>query len=151
MREALFSIWVDRVRGARFLDLFAGSGAVGIEALSRGAEDVVLVEGDRRITVQLRQNAERMAAEGWTAIGARVPEELQRIGRGPFDLIFVDPPYAFEGYAVLLEAATPLLAPHGELALEHSTRTESPQLVAGLERRDRRVYGGSTLSIYVPS
>ena len=148
MREALFSIWRPRVRDARFLDLFAGSGAVAFEALSRGASEVVLVEASRRAAAVAEANGVRLAQSGVRLVRAELPGALERLERGRYDLVFADPPYDFGAYEELIAGVAPLLAPEGELAVEHSVRTSLPASAGVLELRDQRVYGESALAFY---
>jgi 16S rRNA (guanine(966)-N(2))-methyltransferase RsmD len=155
VREALFSIWGERLAGARFLDLFAGSGAVGIEAASRGARSVVCVEEDPRAVRTLRRNLAALGpAVGEGRVAARrlpLPRGLAQLaeaGEPPFDLIFADPPYAFTGYPQLLERLAPLLAAGGEAAVEHSARAPLPERAGALARADERRYGETALSFY---
>lgn len=152
VREALFSIWGDRLEGARLLDLFAGSGAVALEALGRGALAATAVEREPGAVAVLRANAEKLGeSAALTVLAGALPLELARLARGApgsFDLVYADPPYAFTGHGPLLAAAAPLLAAGGELALEHSSRAETPLEAGGLVRVDRRRYGESGLSFY---
>lgn len=151
LREALFSIWQARLPGARFLDLFAGSGAVGLEALGRGAVEVVLVEHDRRAVARLRENCEQLDVAGWRVHDGRLPGALGDpyfASLAPFDLVFADPPYAFEARARLLAAAAPLLAASGQMALEHPARLAPPEEAGGLALVDSRRYGESGLAFY---
>lgn len=161
VREALFSIWRREVHGCRFLDLFAGSGAVAAEAAGRGALSVVAVETDRRALRCLEANLRGLGLEGIVEIhrGALpgVLASWSEEGRMlPFHLIFADPPYglgAHEGaYEELLRAAEPLLAEDGQICIEHSARGELPVEVAAasgpLIRADVRRYGESALSFY---
>ena len=105
VREALFSIWQERLPGARFLDLFAGSGAVGLEALSRGAASVLFVEGDPGALRELERSSQLFPpdrARRWrTRLPAGLGELAERARRewGPFDLVFADPPYTFTAHA----------------------------------------------------
>ena len=152
VREALFSIWRAPVsEGARVLDLFAGSGVVGIEAAGRGALRVVCAEADRRSFRTIQSNRDRL---GEALVEIRILDlpaglaELRERGEGPFDLVFADPPYGFTSYREVLEAVEPLLAEHGEVAVEHSARTPLPMEVGGLVRVDRRRYGESAVSFY---
>lgn len=149
LREALFSIWGERVAGARFLDLFAGTGMVAIEAAGRGAAKVVAIEDDPAVAKALEANLVRTGA----AVGLRrglLPKGLARAlgGDAPFDLVFADPPYAFADLAGLLAAIAPHLAGEGEVALEHGARERPPDEIEGLTLRDRRQYGDSALSFY---
>ncbi len=147
MREALFSIWQPRIESCRFLDLFAGSGTVGIEAISRGARRVVFVEGSPRVLETLRRNAGELAPEIAQVRRARLPAGLDRLAGERFDLIFADPPYAFSDHGALLERMRGRLAGGGEMAIEHSARLDLDPLEPWL-RRDRRRYGDSCLSFF---
>ncbi len=150
VRESLFSIWQARVPESRFLDLFAGSGAVGLEALSRGAAFVCFVEADARALRDLEHNAEDLPRPSWRPWRGRVPATLGQLAaeEAPFDLVFADPPYAFAEYERLIAAAEPLLAPGGELAVEHSARVDLPEEVGGLRRSDSRKYGETAIDFY---
>jgi len=139
-RAALFDILGPRVVGARVLDLYAGTGAVGIEAVSRGARSAILVEPD---AAPLRRAIERLGGAGELEVLAVAAEEalaaLARRGER-FDLVFADPPYAEVPNAPELERCAGLLAPGGRLVLQQDARGGEPS-VAGLERLDRRAYG----------
>jgi len=152
VREALFSIWGEAVDGARVLDLFAGSGAVALEAMSRGALEAVAVEGAPRVVAALAAAVRRVGQAGRVEVrrgtlpGALEPLAAER--PGAFDLVFADPPYRWPDYRRLVAAAEPLLAPDGELAVEHASRHELPAEAGGLVRTDVRRYGESSLSLY---
>jgi 16S rRNA (guanine966-N2)-methyltransferase len=144
-------IWSPRLEGARFLDLFAGSGAVGIEAVSRGAASLVLVEAEAHVIRQLNETCRNLDLQEAQVQAARLPgdpaKSLPNLS-GKFDLIFADPPYAFDEYGELLEAIAGWLAPNGEIAVEHESRRQLPESCRGLLRVDQRKYGDSTLSFY---
>jgi 16S rRNA (guanine966-N2)-methyltransferase len=153
VREALLSIWQPALPGARFLELFAGSGAVGLEALGRGAKSVILVDSDPKVVKELRRNLPRVAPrQPWRVLRLDLPRGLSSpavTDLGPFDLIFADPPYRFAAYAELVAAAAGVLAPGGQLAVEHSSRAEWPDPdVASLGRRRRSRYGETSLTFY---
>ncbi|MEZ4446742.1 MAG: 16S rRNA (guanine(966)-N(2))-methyltransferase RsmD [Polyangiaceae bacterium] len=152
VKEAVFSILGD-LRGAKVADLYAGSGALGIEALSRGAAEVVFVERARPALRALGQNLQAVGAAERAVV---VPTSLARAqealrARGPFDLIFADPPYA-EVAAGLVRELTPLgdlWVPDGVFVLEHASADEPPELGAlGLEHEDLRRYGTTSVSFY---
>lgn len=149
-REALFSILQKRIPGARVLDLHSGSGAVGVEAISRGASRAVLVERDAAV---IRKNLARLPpAEG----NIEVLEEdagtaLDRLAsRGVrFDLVFSDPPYAREGPASDLRAKVArVLAPEGIFVLQSDRFEDAPSGARDLHLLDRREYGRNVFSFF---
>lgn len=154
VREALFSIWRDDLENARVLDLFAGSGVVGFEAVGRGALRALCVDQDLRAIKMLEENAERLGPEARGLIEIRrlsLPAGLTRLaeeGVGPFDLVYADPPYAFGDYEGLLTGVIPLLTSNAQVAVEHSTRRDLPIEVGKLVRVDVRRYGESSISFY---
>ncbi len=152
LREALLSIWRERFKGARFLDLFAGSGAVGLEAAALGATRVAFVEADARVLATLQKSVRTLAAElnaEVEIVRGRLPEVLARRPAGEFDLLFADPPYAFSGYEALLSAARRQAAPGAAAALEHSIRREIGEDIEGWQFQDRKRYGESCLSFFL--
>lgn len=154
VREALFSIWAERIPGARFLDLFAGSGAVALEALSRGAATAVAIDGAGPAIAAVRDNARALGlASRCQVVRADLGHEVDRLAQrmGRFDLVFADPPYGFAEWAELLRLAERLLDGAGALALEHSRRADLPCGDGSLTMRDRRNYGESCLSFYGPA
>ena len=152
-REALFAI-LSVVRDARVLDLYAGSGALGIEALSRGAAQLVLVESNRSAQRAIRTNLTRLGLEARaTLIPLRAEASLKALERhAPFSLLFADPPWADAQPALrLLEklAGASLLAPAARLVLEHAARTP-PALAENspLEPLDTRRWGDTAVTIF---
>jgi len=148
VREALFSILGD-LEGARVLDLYAGSGALGIEALSRGASAVVLVEQDRAALGCIRENLAAIgAAERARLLPLGVSAALRALGNEQFDLVLCDPPWDALGAAlVVLErvASAALLSASARIVLEHSARDTEPN-VTGLVAYDRRRWGDTAVS-----
>lgn len=145
------NIWSSRLDGGRVLDLFAGSGAVGFEALSRGAGCLVLADNNRAILGELERACDRFGAPQAVVVQADLPADLEKIGRTvcrEFDLIFADPPYDFTAYRELLESVAPLLAAAGELAVEHAAALELPERAGDLWRWAQRRYGDSRLTFY---
>lgn len=150
LRETLFNVLGDRVAGARVLDVCAGTGAVGLEALSRGARFAVFVERDPRAVALIRDNAARCGAGARYAIehapAARVL--AVRVRGGPFDIAVLDPPYDEADLARLVEGAGAQLVPDGVVVLEHARRRPPPE-AAGRWRRTRTIEAGdSALSFY---
>jgi 16S rRNA (guanine966-N2)-methyltransferase len=128
LRETLFNILSPRIAGAHVLDVFAGTGAVGLESLSRGASDVVFIEQDRRAAALIAENAALCAVENrCVIIRDRAEHALQHhIDRRMFDVVVLDPPYDFEPLGTVLATALRHLAPGGLLILEHAFRRAVP-------------------------
>jgi 16S rRNA (guanine966-N2)-methyltransferase len=152
-REGLFAT-VEAIRaglhGAAVLDLYAGSGAVGLEALSRGAADVLLVESDGRAAQVIRQNIALVGLPGARLVTDRVERVVRRGPDGePRDFVFADPPYAVSDEEVGRVLASLLdegwLAPGALVALERSTRSGPPTWPLGYEYDRSRRYGEATL------
>lgn len=151
LRETLFNVLASCLTGARVLDGYAGTGAVGIEALSRGARSVTFVERDRRAAALVAANLARCGLrEGCAIIRAGFAEAARRsLPAAAFDLVLLDPPYADEvDLAGVLTAAAPLVAAGGLIVLEHARRRESPAAPGDLVRARVVTSGDSALSIY---
>jgi 16S rRNA (guanine(966)-N(2))-methyltransferase RsmD len=151
LRETLFNVLSSRVDGARVLDGFAGTGAVGLEAISRGAVRVTFVESDRRALSLIRQNIDHCGVSGSCEV---IAADLATLARrrdppGPFELVFLDPPYDAPGIEAALIAAGRWLSGDGILVLEHSKRRPSPEHAGLLVRRRVLQAGDSALSFYV--
>jgi 16S rRNA (guanine(966)-N(2))-methyltransferase RsmD len=147
----LFDILGPRVTGASFLDLFAGTGAVGVEAASRGARLVVLVERNRAALAAIEVNVEpvrgrcRVLAESAAAALRRLAAEGER-----FDFVFLDPPYkdATEALSLADAASEAIMADGGVLILEHGREHPAPETARRLTQTDERRYGGALLTFY---
>jgi 16S rRNA (guanine(966)-N(2))-methyltransferase RsmD len=152
LRETLFDILGDRIVEARVLDGYAGTGAVGIEAISRGASSVVFVEEDRRAARLIEDNLRRCGVEkGYAIIRADIARTDFEGGHRLFDVILLDPPYAEGAVDSVLARAGAWLDIGGLVVLEHSRRRPAP-LVAGTLARTRVVQAGdSALSFYQPT
>ena len=161
VREALFSMLVsdgligdqeDDAAAPRVLDLYAGSGALAFEALSRGAAAAVLVEHGRDAVTAIRQNARALGAESLVQLfDTKVDRAIARIA-GPFGLVFVDPPYADvpgPAFAKVLGAAAALMDPEGALVLEHAS-SDPPPPIPGLAGDRSRRHGDTTVTLYRP-
>jgi 16S rRNA (guanine966-N2)-methyltransferase len=150
VREALFSVLVD-VDEARVLDLWAGTGALGIEALSRGAAHATFVESGRPALAALRQNLAALDLAGAvTRVVATPVARATATLDGPFDLVFVDPPYADVGdvpAAVAALRARGALAAGVRVVVEHASRDAAPVL-DGMTARPGRSYGDTRVTIY---
>jgi 16S rRNA (guanine966-N2)-methyltransferase len=149
LKQTLFDILGTRVAGARVLDGFAGSGALGIEAISRGAADVVFVDHDPRAIALVAANLERCGVtSGYVMIRDDFPGGLRRLPAGrQFELILLDPPYESDA-ASLLEAAAGRLAANGTLVLEHAKRRPAPERAGQLACLRRLIAGDSGLAFY---
>jgi len=151
VREALFNALgaLLELPGARMLDLYAGSGAVGFEALSRGCAHAMFVESDARAVAVLRRNAAALRLGGAARIVAGpVPRVLARPPADRYDLAFADPPYALADDAladVLAALAADWLAPDAVLVVERSTRSPEPSWPARVTPLRARRYGETTL------
>jgi 16S rRNA (guanine966-N2)-methyltransferase len=149
VREALFSRLehLDVVDGARVLDLFAGSGALGLEAASRGAVAVTLVEAAKDAAEVCRRNVAALGLSGVVVAAERAERFVERPVVKPWDLVLVDPPYdlAEDVLAAVLAGAAPALVHGSVLAVERSSRAPEPSWPAGVVRFDRRAYGDTVV------
>ncbi len=148
-REALFSSLGDKVVEARVLDLYAGAGTLGLEALSRGAASVVFVEQARAAIDALARNIDAVGLGG-EIVREAVEAYLER-RIGPFDLAFVDPPYALSLASVekVLALVAPGLAPGAVLVVHRPSDEPDPKVPGSLEPADRKRYGGTGLWRFV--
>lgn len=158
VKEALFSILGGRLRGAKVLDLYAGTGALGLEALSRGAERAVFVDNGDAALELVRKNVELCGLSERSAI---IRRDLTRglaflpgvAPAGGFDLIFLDPPYRQGLVALLLSglAELALLAPDGLVVAEEGAEVELAAVYPGLNLADHRRYGDTAIWFYQPN
>jgi 16S rRNA (guanine966-N2)-methyltransferase len=152
LRETLFNVLAPRLAGARVLDGFAGTGAVGLEALSRGAAHATFVERDPRAVAVIRDNVDACRAGD---VSTMVRGDLLRLDardgpNGEFDLVFLDPPYEVADLEAIVAHASRWVAPGGVLVLEHSSRRVSAEAAGGLVRYRVLSAGDSALSFYAP-
>jgi 16S rRNA (guanine966-N2)-methyltransferase len=156
VREAMFAI-LNHVRGpmagARVLDLFAGSGALGIEALSRGASHATFVDASKLALAAIRANIselEGLTTDQTTVVAASALAFLTRPCAAPWDVVLIDPPYATD---LAQRAAAALtsehLAANAAVAIEHDRRHVPPDELGSLLRTDQRRYGDTLVSFYV--
>jgi len=152
LRETLFNIVAPRIAGARVLDGYAGTGAVGIEALSRGAAHATFIETDRRAARLIEENLAACGVEAdyTIEVGDLVSALRGRSAGAAFDLIWLDPPYDLADVAAPLEAAARVLGTDGWLVLERATRRE-PETPASLARVRDVKSGDSTLTFFQSS
>jgi 16S rRNA (guanine966-N2)-methyltransferase len=148
VRENVFNIVAPWVEEARVLDLYAGSGAMGLEALSRGAASAVFVEADPDAVRAIERNLDKLRLRGATLVRLDATAALaQEAAAGrKYDLVLVDPPYAMTDFDALGRYLPIVLADDGLLVLETDARTE-PEL-AGLEVRTTRKYGSTRVTVF---
>ena len=151
LRETLFNVLGERVSGAEVLDACAGTGALGLEALSRGARGVTFVDADRRSAAYIADHAARFGVAGSCRIlSARLPAAAtDRRLPAAFDVIFLDPPYDNPDTDAILSAVGGRLSSGGVLVLEQARRAARPA-APGLRTGRRIVSGDSALEFYVP-
>jgi 16S rRNA (guanine(966)-N(2))-methyltransferase RsmD len=148
LRETLFNIVASRIAGARVLDGYAGTGAVGIEALSRGAAHVTFVEQDRRAVRLIEANLAGCGVSAdYTIESGDLVTVLRHHPEGAFDLVWLDPPYEMSGLSDALQAAARVLGTDGLLVLERATRRE-PDVPEQLTRTRDVKSGDSTLTFF---
>ena len=158
LRETLFNVLAPNITGSRFVDLFAGTGAVGIEALSRGASEVVFIENHAPAATLIRRNLESLGiTTGMTVLavdalrGLAMMAARKNAGARAFDHIFLDPPYAAaEDYARVLEflGSTDLLSPGGIVIAEHRRNFDLPEEPGAIKRFRVLRQGDAALSFY---
>ncbi len=150
LRETLFNVLAPRIEGARVLDGFAGTGAVGIEALSRGAAHVTFVEQDERAVRLIERNLARASVGGdrRVIIRAEFARAVSRLTTQSFDIIFLDPPYGAPKAAAALAAVEPAVRDETLLIVEHASREPAPERSGRLVRVRELPSGDSALSFY---
>jgi 16S rRNA (guanine966-N2)-methyltransferase len=162
VRESLFNQIAGEITGARFLDLFAGSGAIGIEALSRGAEEVVFVELNSKAQAVIYQNLAKCRfldsesgekkSKNWILLKSNALHALKVLAerQHDFDLVYVDPPYADDLYEETLNALahSPLLSESAQVIAEHHHKTVLQENYDKLNHTKTRQIGDTCLSFY---
>lgn len=148
VRENLFNILSRRIMDARVLDLFAGSGALSFEAISRGAAHATLVDMDRKAVAVIKQNAARLHMEQQTQIiNAAWQNALSRISGETFDLLFLDPPYAMADLSEVTEKLLPFMKRDSLIIIEHPSKSQ-PLVCEGLLQTDTRAWGYCGVTMY---
>ena len=152
LRETLFNILAPQLEQARVLDVCAGTGAVGIEALSRGAARVTFVEQDRRAVALIEANLRKLGViDGYTIDRRDALTRAAVFTGAPFDLVFLDPPYAQRSLDPWLQVAAAAVTATGRVVIEHASRVAAPEQAAGLALSRQVRQGDSTLSFYTPA
>ncbi|MGK7914280.1 MAG: 16S rRNA (guanine(966)-N(2))-methyltransferase RsmD [Prochloraceae cyanobacterium] len=152
VREALFNIWQGKIVGCRWLDLCAGNGSMGAEALCRGATEVVGIEQSGSACGIIKHNWQQVAGpqQKFRVIRGDVVDKLKTLAGEQFERIYFDPPYASSLYQPVLQAITSLqlLADGGEMAVEHDRKLWQTTTISGLEICREKVYGNTALTFY---
>lgn len=154
IKEALFNIWQTRIVGANFLDLFAGSGSIGIEAISRGAEKVVFVERSRKAIEVIKKNlATCNFTDGYEIQQGDVFKKMMWMSEAGslFDLIYLDPPFTVRDmFLPVLEALSQaaILAHNGAVAIRAPREMELPEQIGELKRIKLKQYGISNVHFF---
>jgi 16S rRNA (guanine966-N2)-methyltransferase len=153
VKEALFNILQTEIPGSFFLDLYAGTGGIGIEALSRGASHVALVESNRAIVSVLRHNIKRSGLETKAKIFGMTALRFLRSkahGNLRFDILFLDPPYHGSELKKILPLLTrsDIIEPNGMMIIEHFHKTEMESSIGAMQKRRTYLYGDTCLTVY---
>ncbi len=149
VREAVFNICQEWIQGARFLDLFAGSGAMGLEAISRGAIFATFIDKDKHASACIRQNIELLQVQEMAQVlTIEVRTALPKL-LSPYDIIYIDPPYE-KDTAVILDELTKLnlLSSNGILFVEERYQSKTAHIPKGFELINKRRYGIAQLLWY---
>jgi 16S rRNA (guanine(966)-N(2))-methyltransferase RsmD len=149
LRETLFNVLAPDIDGARVIDAYAGTGAVGIEALSRGAAHVTFIELDARAVRLIETNLARCGVkERYAIIRAGFAGAARRLAGEQADIIFLDPPYGPAALGDALEAASALASPATIVVIEHARRDAAPESAGALVRARVLTSGDSALAFY---
>lgn len=152
VREALFNIWQGKITNCKWLDLCAGNGSMGAEALCRGADEVIGIEKSPRACNIIRYNWQKVAnsEQQFKILRGNVKSLLPRFKELQFDLIYFDPPYDSNLYNIVLEAIVNcnLLALNGEIAVEYNPKTWQDNNINGLNIKRTKIYGNTALTFY---
>ena len=146
-RGAVFNMLADRVVDAEVLDLFAGSGALGLEALSRGAARVAFVEKNTKVAAVVRRNIAMLGVEAATGLTVVPVERFLKDATTQYDIILIDPPYV-DFSPALVEQAMDLLQYDGVMVVSTSSKVEVG-IPAGLELVQQKVYGDSMITVFL--
>jgi 16S rRNA (guanine(966)-N(2))-methyltransferase RsmD len=149
LRETLFNVLGPSISGARVLDAFAGTGAVGIEAISRGASHVTFIEQDRRAADLIATNLSRCGVKtGYAIIRVDFARAVTQLAGEPFEIMFLDPPYGATAMTQALESATRIAEAGSYVVIEHAKRDAPPPKVGGLVLARQLKSGDSGLAFY---
>lgn len=152
IKETLFNMIAFDIPGCRFLDLFSGSGAIGIESLSRGAQKTVFIDNNKDAIACINKNLQKTGLQNLAIVdNIDIYSGIKKLGvkKEQFDIIFLDPPYNLEGLETLfsLIIENDILAENGYIILENASTAQRPQ-VDGLELIKEKVYKTTTMSFF---
>lgn len=152
VREALFNIWQGKIVNCRWLDLCAGNGSMGAEALCRGAKEAIGIEKSPQACAIIKQNWQQIVTSEQTfrVIRGDVVTQLKNLAQEKFDRIYFDPPYESQFYQLVLDgiATYQLLNEEGEIAVEHDPKFWQATEIPGLEICREKIYGNTALTFY---
>lgn len=148
VKEAVFSAIQFEIEGAKVLDLFAGSGQLGIEALSRGAQSCVFVDSDKEAAKIIKENVEKTRFTENSQIVQMDAKAFLNMNIKTFDIAFVDPPYKDGLMLKILDALAPYMTENALVLCEHDIKEELPEQVSGLNKRKDYKYSKTVVTIY---
>ncbi len=153
VREAVFNIWQGKISNCRWLDLCAGNGSMGAEALYRGAKEVVGIEQNGKACRIIQENWQQAieAAQSFQVIKGNIVVKINRLIGQKFDYIYFDPPYSSDLYLPILTAIATLnlLEPSGEIAVEHNPKLWQAKTMPQLKICRKKSYGNTALTFYI--
>lgn len=148
VKEGMFSAIQFDIPDARVLDLFAGSGQLGIEALSRGARQAVFVDQSKDSLAVVRENLKKCGFTDRCELHQKAAEQFIRTARGTFDMIFLDPPYRMDILEQIIPHLLPLLSAGGKIIAEHENSCKLPEKFSNLWLQKEYFYGKIVVSVY---
>lgn len=149
VKQALFNILGQRVLHSVFLDLYAGTGGIGLEALSRGAEKVLFVDDSRKSVLVIKKNIEQTGFGERAQVVTSRAESFLKKASGQFDIVFLDPPYSIEqGPLLNLVSESGVLKPDSLIVSEHFKKQKSPERAGRLLLYREAAYGDTVLAFY---
>ena len=148
VKEGMFSAIQFDIPGSRVLDLFAGSGQLGIEALSRGARQAVFVDQSKASLEVVKENLKKCRFTDNCELHQKTAEQFIQTARGAFDLIFLDPPYRMDILGEIIPKLLPTLSPGGKIIAEHEINCNLPEKISNLQLQKNYFYGKIVVSVF---
>ena len=148
VKEGMFSAIQFEIPGSRVLDLFAGSGQLGIEALSRGARQAVFVDQSRASLEVVKENLKKCRFTDNCELHQKTAEQYIQTAKGTFDIIFLDPPYRMDILNEIIPQLLPVLSPGGRIVAEHEINCNLPEKISNLQLQKNYFYGKIVVSVY---